>query len=224
MKKIIKYLLLAFVILQLYFFVQVIWLSNINPKSSAFMSAEKTRLQKANPHFQLQYRWKDYRNISIHIKQAVIASEDANFTQHDGVDWDALERAAKENVAHGKVKRGGSTITMQLSKNLFLSAHQSYLRKAQEMIITGMIELVMSKRRILELYLNVAEWGIGVFGIESAAQHYFGITASQLTREQAAWLAAILPAPRRFDQMRNSTWAQQKESIILQRMPMVKLP
>ncbi len=224
MKKIIKFLLLALALLQSYFFVQVVWLSNINPRSSAFMSAEKNRLQKIYPNFQLQYRWKDYKNISIHIKQAVIASEDANFTQHDGVDWDALEKAAKENVAHGKVKRGGSTITMQLSKNLFLSADQSYLRKAQEMIITGMIELVMSKRRILELYLNIAEWGVGVFGIESASQHYFGISASQLSREQAAWLAAILPAPRRFDQMRSSTWAQQKESILLQRMPMVKLP
>ena len=224
MKKIIKFLLLALALLQSYFFVQVVWLSNINPRSSAFMSAEKNRLQKIYPNFQLQYRWKDYKNISIHIKQAVIASEDANFTQHDGVDWDALEKAAKENVAHGKVKRGGSTITMQLSKNLFLSADQSYLRKAQEMIITGMIELVMSKRRILELYLNIAEWGVGVFGIESASQHYFGISASKLSREQAAWLAAILPAPRRFDQMRSSTWAQQKESILLQRMPMVKLP
>jgi len=224
LKKIIKFLLLALALLQSYFFVQVVWLSNINPRSSAFMSAEKNRLQKIYPNFQLQYRWKDYKNISIHIKQAVIASEDANFTQHDGVDWDALEKAAKENVAHGKVKRGGSTITMQLSKNLFLSADQSYLRKAQEMIITGMIELVMSKRRILELYLNIAEWGVGVFGIESASQHYFGISASQLSREQAAWLAAILPAPRRFDQMRSSTWAQQKESILLQRMPMVKLP
>ena len=224
MKKIIKFLLLALALLQSYFFVQVVWLSNINPRSSAFMSAEKNRLQKIYPNFQLQYRWKDYKNISIHIKQAVIASEDANFTQHDGVDWDALEKAAKENVAHGKVKRGGSTITMQLSKNLFLSADQSYLRKAQEMIITGIIELVMSKRRILELYLNIAEWGVGVFGIESASQHYFGISASQLSREQAAWLAAILPAPRRFDQMRSSTWAQQKESILLQRMPMVKLP
>jgi monofunctional biosynthetic peptidoglycan transglycosylase len=224
LKKLITFLILAFLALQTYFFVQVVWLNYFNPTNSAFMSAEESRLEKNNPHFQLQYRWKDYKNISIYSKQAVIASEDANFTQHDGVDWDALEKAAKANAAVGKVKRGGSTITMQLSKNLFLSAHQSYLRKAQEILITGMIELVMSKRRILELYLNIAEWGVGVFGIEAASQHYYGISASQLSKEQAAWLAAILPAPRRFDHLRNSVWAEQKAAIITQRMTMVKIP
>jgi monofunctional biosynthetic peptidoglycan transglycosylase len=114
---------------------------------------------------------------------------------------------------------------MQLSKNLFLSAQQSYIRKAQEMIITGMLEVVLSKKRILEIYLNVAEWGVGIFGIEAAAKHYFGISASQLSPQQAAWLAAILPAPRRFDQkMRNSSIATNKADIILNRMRLVKIP
>jgi monofunctional biosynthetic peptidoglycan transglycosylase len=154
----------------------------------------------------------------------VITSEDANFMIHDGVDWNALEKAAKENATQGKIKRGGSTITMQLSKNLFLSAEQSYIRKAQEIIITGMLEIVLSKKRILEIYLNVAEWGVGIFGIEAAARHYFGISAAQLSPHQAAWLAAILPAPRKFDQMRNSAIGTQKANIILYRMRMVNVP
>jgi hypothetical protein len=111
-----------------------------------------------------------------------------------------------------------------LSKNLFLSAEQSYIRKAQEIIITGMLEIVLSKKRILEIYLNVAEWGVGIFGIEAAARHYFGISAAQLSPHQAAWLAAILPAPRKFDQLRNSTIATQKANIILYRMRMVNVP
>jgi monofunctional biosynthetic peptidoglycan transglycosylase len=113
---------------------------------------------------------------------------------------------------------------MQLSKNLFLSAQQSYMRKAQEMLITGMLEVVLSKRRILEIYLNVAEWGVGIFGIEAAAKHYFGIPATQLSPQQAAWLAAILPAPRKFDQMRTSSMVTRKANIILYRMRMVKVP
>jgi monofunctional biosynthetic peptidoglycan transglycosylase len=188
------------------------------------MQAEKDRLSELRPPQGIRQQWVPYEKISNNVKRAVIASEDANFTMHDGVDWDALEKAAKENAASGKIKRGGSTITMQLSKNLFLSAEQSYIRKAQEMIITGMLELVLSKKRILEIYLNVAEWGVGVFGIEAAARHYYGISAAQLNSEQAAWLAAILPAPRRFDQMRNSPIAAQKARIIIYRMRMAQIP
>ena len=224
MFRILKVIFFCFFLLQGYFFVQVLWVSQKNPESTAFMAEQKKQLGKKNPNLTLHYTWTNYRSISPYLKKAVIASEDANFNIHDGVDWDALEKAAKENVARGKVKRGGSTITMQLSKNLFLSAKQSYLRKAQEMLITGMVELVMDKRRILELYLNVAEWGVGVFGIEAAAQHYYGIHAAQLSPEQAAWLAAILPAPRHFDQARNSAWLEQKADIILGRMSSVKIP
>ena len=213
-----------FLLFQAYFFVQVIWYSQYNPKNTAFMQAEKDRLSELRPPQGIRQQWVPYEKISNNVKRAVIASEDANFTIHDGVDWDALEKAAKENAASGKIKRGGSTITMQLSKNLFLSAEQSYIRKAQEMIITGMLELVLSKKRILEIYLNVAEWGVGVFGIEAAARHYYGISAAQLNSEQAAWLAAILPAPRRFDQMRNSPIAAQKARIIIYRMRMAQIP
>ena len=224
MKSILKSILGLFLVLQTYFFVQVVWYLEFNPKETAFMQAEKNRLSSLNPPREITKQWVPYEKISLSVKRAVIASEDANFTVHDGVDWDALEKAAKENAAKGKIKRGGSTITMQLSKNLFLSAEQSYVRKAQEMLITGMLEVVLSKRRILEIYLNVAEWGVGIFGIEAAAKHYFGISAAQLSPQQAAWLAAILPAPRRFDQMRNSPIATRKANIIIYRMRMVNVP
>ena len=224
MRRFIQLIFGIFLLIQAYFFVQVIWYSQYNPKNTAFMQAEKDRLSELRPPQGIRKQWVPYEKISNNVKRAVIASEDANFTMHDGVDWDALEKAAKENVASGKIKRGGSTITMQLSKNLFLSAKQSYIRKAQEMIITGMLEIVLSKKRILEIYLNVAEWGVGVFGVEAAARHYYGVSAAQLSPEQAAWLAAILPAPRRFDQMRSSPMAAQKAQIITDRMRMVQIP
>ena len=225
LKIVLKIIFGIFFSIQVYFFVQVIWYMEFNPKETAFMLAEKNRLSALNPPQAITKQWVPYEKMSLSIKQAVIASEDTNFTVHDGVDWNALEKAAKENATQGKIKRGGSTITMQLSKNLFLSAQQSYIRKAQEMIITGMLEVVLSKKRILEIYLNVAEWGVGIFGIEAAAKHYFGISASQLSPQQAAWLAAILPAPRRFDQkMRNSSIATNKADIILNRMRLVKIP
>jgi monofunctional biosynthetic peptidoglycan transglycosylase len=154
----------------------------------------------------------------------VIAAEDSGFSRHDGVDWEAIERAARENLRQGKIRRGGSTITMQLAKNLFLSSERSYLRKGQEFIITAMLELVLDKRRILELYLNTAEWGIGVFGIEAASRHYFGIPAGQVDAMQAAWLASILPAPKRFDRNRESEWINEKSLIILERMDKVSVP
>jgi monofunctional biosynthetic peptidoglycan transglycosylase len=140
------------------------------------------------------------------------------------VDWEAMEKAARENFKKGKIRRGGSTITMQLAKNLFLSSERSYLRKAQELIITGMLEAALDKRRILEIYLNVAEWGVGVFGIEAASRHYFGISAQEVSPEQAAWLASILPAPRRFDRNRESAWILEKSLVILDRMPRVAIP
>ena len=154
----------------------------------------------------------------------MIAAEDSGFSRHDGVDWEAIERAARENLRQGKIRRGGSTITMQLAKNLFLSSERSYLRKGQEFMITVMLELVLDKRRILELYLNTAEWGVGVFGIEAASRHYFGIPAGQVDAMQAAWLASILPAPKRFDRNRESEWISEKSLIILERMDKVSVP
>src|SRR5262249_33280228 len=143
--------------------------------------------------------WVPYERISSNLKRALIAAEDAKFADHRGFDWDGIQRAIERNQQKGRIVRGGSTITQQLAKNLFLTPERSYWRKAEEMVITVMLEAMLSKRRILELYLNVIEWGHGVFGAEAAAQHYFGISAAQLSAEQAARLAAMTPSPRLFE-------------------------
>jgi monofunctional biosynthetic peptidoglycan transglycosylase len=209
---------------QLYLFVSIAWMANHNPTSTAFIKAERDRLALMKPPVPIRQIWVPYRSIATSVKQAVIAAEDSGFSRHDGGDWEAMEKAARENFKKGKIRRGGSTITMQLAKNLFLSSERSYLRKAQELIITGMLEAALDKRRILEIYLNVAEWGVGVFGIEAASRHYFGISAQEVSPEQAAWLASILPAPRRFDRNRESAWILEKSLVILDRMPRVAIP
>ena len=205
-------------------FAQVVWFRWNNPESTAFMDAERERLQQNRSPIRIRQQWVAYQNISRFAKQAVIAAEDSGFVSHDGVDWEAIEKAAQENLKRGKIRRGGSTITMQLAKNLFLSSERSYLRKGQEVVIAAMLELVMDKRRILELYLNTAEWGVGVFGIEAAARHYFDVPASQLDALQSAWLASVLPAPKRFDRQRDSEWISERALTIMERMPKVAIP
>jgi len=195
-----------------------------NPQSTAFMDAERERLSEAKPPKAIAQVWVPYGRISLSAKRAVIAAEDSAFTQHDGVDWKAIELAMKTNAEKGKIKRGGSTITMQLAKNLYLSADRSYVRKGAELMITGLIELTLEKRRILEIYLNIAEWGVGIFGIEAAARHYFGVSAATLNDEQAAWLASILPAPKRADRRRDAPWIAQKAEVIQRRMLQVSVP
>jgi monofunctional glycosyltransferase len=184
---------------QLYFFVQIWWWVDHNPDTTSFMRQQLAVLQEKNPNAQLKYKWVPYHRISSHLKRAIIASEDAHFSEHEGVDWDALQNAYEKNIKKGKVVRGGSTITQQLAKNLFLSSDRSYVRKAQEFIIAYMLEFWMDKERIFEIYLNVVEWGNGVFGAEAAAQHYFGISAANLSASQGARLAVMLPNPRFFD-------------------------
>ena len=217
-------LLTVVVVYQAYLFMSVAWLSNNNPATTAFITAEKDRLAQQKPVKPIRQTWVPYNKISPNLKRAVLAAEDSGFTEHDGVEWDAIEKAALENLKKGKIKRGGSTITMQLAKNLFLSADRSLLRKGQELIITFMIEAALDKRRILEIYLNVAEWGEGVFGIEAAARHYYGVSARELSVEQSAWLASILPAPKRFDKNRGSAFVRSKAEVIQARMPQVALP
>ena len=195
-----------------------------NPQSTAFLDAERERLAEAKPPKAITQVWVPYDRISLSAKRAVIAAEDSAFTQHDGVDWKAIELAMKTNAEKGKIKRGGSTITMQLAKNLYLSADRSYVRKGAELMITGLIELTLEKRRILEIYLNIAEWGVGIFGIEAAARHYFGVSAATLNDEQAAWLASILPAPKRADRRRDAPWIAQKAEVIQRRMLQVSVP
>jgi monofunctional biosynthetic peptidoglycan transglycosylase len=189
----------AVLALQLWFLGQVAWLRWNDPGPTAFMRAQLEELRRQDPQAELRHRWVPYDRISPHLKRAVIAAEDANFTAHDGVDWDAIERAHERNMKRGRITHGGSTITMQLAKNLFLSGERSYLRKAQELAIAMMLEAVLSKARILELYLNVAEWGVGVFGAEAAARRHFATSAAQLSPAQSARLAAMLPRPRFYD-------------------------
>lgn len=217
-------LLTVVVVYQAYLFMSVAWLASNNPATTAFMTAEKDRLAQQKPVKPIRQAWVPYGAISPNLKRAVLSAEDSGFTEHDGVEWDAIEKAALENLKKGKIKRGGSTITMQLAKNLFLSADRSLIRKGQELIITFMIEAALDKRRILEIYLNVAEWGEGVFGIEAAARHYYGVSARELSVEQSAWLASILPAPKRFDKNRGSAFVRNKAEVIQARMPQVALP
>ena len=204
----------AVLALQLWFLGHIVWYRWQPPASTAFMRAQLDVMREADPQARLRHVWVPYAQISPHLKRAVIAAEDANFTEHDGVDWDAIEQAHARNQRRGRVTHGGSTITMQLAKNLFLSGERSYLRKGQELVIAFMLEAVLSKERILELYLNVAEWGVGVFGAEAAAQRWYRSPASRLGPAQAARLAAMLPRPRFYDRNPGSaTLARRAETI-----------
>jgi len=165
-----------------------------------------------------------YERISNNLKRAVIAAEDAKFLDHDGFDWEGMQKAYEKNFKKGRIVAGGSTISQQLAKNLFLSGERSLWRKAQEAVITVMIELVMSKRRILEIYLNMIEWGNGVFGAEAAARYYFGTSAAALAPEQAAQLAAMIPSPRRYSQGRETPYLQRRTDIIQSRMDAADIP
>ncbi len=210
--------------LQLWYFVHILWWNWFDPSSTHFMSAQLQVLRERDPSARIVQRWVPYERISPNLKRAVLAGEDARFSEHEGVDWDAIERAWEQNRKRGKVVRGGSTITMQLAKNLFLSGQRSYLRKGQELAITYMLEAVMSKRRILEIYLNVAEWGVGVFGCEAGALRYHGVPAAQLSAWQAAQMAAMLPRPRFYDRNRQAPGMERRAAFIERHMGAVQLP
>lgn len=195
-----------------------------NPERTAFMTREEQRLQQGNAKAQLRYRWVPYDRISAHLKRAVVTAEDARFIEHEGVEWEAIQKAYEENLKRGRKAKGGSTITQQLAKNLFLSSEKSYVRKAQELLVTWMIEWAWDKRRILEVYLNVVEWGEGVFGAEAAARHYYGVPAAQLGPEQAARLAAYLPNPKRYGRMRSGPFLDQRTASILRYQHAAEIP
>lgn len=178
---------------------QVVWWSRFDPGSTSFMRIRLAELREADPRAELRQQWVPYERISIHLKRAVVAAEDDRFLDHDGFDWEGIERALERNAEEGRVTAGGSTISQQLAKNLFLSSSRSWLRKGQEAAITLMIEATWDKRRILEVYLNVAEWGNGAFGAEAAARHYYGRPAASLGPAEAARLAVMLPNPRRYE-------------------------
>lgn len=184
---------------QFWLFGWVLWWNWVNPDTTRFMDIRLGELRVKEPQAQLQKQWVGYERISMNLKRAIIAAEDAKFVDHEGFDWEGIQKAIEKNQKKGKVVAGGSTISQQLAKNLFLSSSRSWLRKGQEAAITLMIEATWDKRRILEVYLNVAEWGNGVFGAEAAARHYYGRPAASLGPAEAARLAVMLPNPRRYE-------------------------
>ncbi len=219
--------LLVFGLVLLYFawiLLHVLWWNFVNPSSSAFMQDRLETLQEKNPKAKLRHQWVPYDKISLNLKRALVAAEDANFMEHAGFDWDAIQRAYEKNRKRGKVVAGGSTISQQLAKNLFLSPKRSTVRKLEEALITLIIETVMSKERIFEIYLNIIEWGNGVFGCEAAAKYYFKTTAARLDAWEAAKLAAMVPNPRYYDRNRNTAYLNRKTNLILGRMPSAAVP
>ena len=202
----------------------VVWWKWVNPGMTGFQSQQLSVLREKNPQATLYRQWVPYEKISIQLKRAVVASEDDGFIDHEGFDWEGMQKAIQKNQKKGRVVAGGSTITQQLAKNLLLAPSKSVFRKCEEAIITLWLELLWDKRRILEVYLNEVEWGEGIFGAEAAARHYFGVSASQLSAAQAARLAVMLPAPRRFGKNPYSAYLNNRTQRILGRMRYAEVP
>lgn len=206
-------LILALALVQGWYFAHVWWWRSNDPQMTRFMHLRLTELRERDPRAQLAHRWVPYSRISPHLKRAVVAAEDDRFMEHYGIDWTGIQRAIERNRERGGRVSGGSTITQQLAKNLFLSGQRSYLRKAQEAVIAIMIEASWSKRRILEVYLNVVEWGDGVFGAEAAAHYHYGVGADRIGPVEATQMAVMLPNPRRYSESFGPRLAAIAESV-----------
>jgi len=227
------WVLVAGLALQVFFLARIASMAVLDPASTTFQRSEAWRLANEPGELRWAQQWVPYEAISPQLKRAVIASEDAGFATHFGVDWQALQAAWDRNLrrqaaaeARGRNARlvGGSTITQQLAKNLLLSGERTLLRKGQELALAKMLELLLSKERILELYLNSVEWGVGIFGAEAAAQHYFRKPAARLSAHEAARLAVLLPAPKRFQRQFRAGFITQRSATVLARMGDVQLP
>jgi len=244
--------LVCFAALQVGFVLQIVAMLGLDPRSTTFQRTEAWRLALSPPPLAWQQRWLDYAAISANVKRAVVAAEDAGFSEHSGVEWDALEKAWERNqkaealaersseraaaeaarrraAADPKPARpakvvGGSTITQQLAKNLFLAGERNFVRKGQELVLAYAMEAILGKQRILEIYLNSVEWGEGVFGAEAAARRYFRTGAGALTAQQSAQLAVMLPAPKRFEKRPGSGYVLGRASTIVARMGAVDIP
>lgn len=221
---IIAVIFLLLLCYQVWVAAQIAWWIEHNPSTSAFMDNRLSIMQTKDPMAKLKHKWVSYKNISDNLKRALITSEDAKFVDHEGFDWDGIQKAYEKNMAHGKIVAGGSTISQQLAKNLFLSTSRTPWRKAEETLITLMLEAIMDKQRIFDIYLNTIEWGNGVFGAEAAAQHYYQVSASLLAKEQAARLAAMVPNPRYYDKNREAKGLMRKTEIILGNMDNADIP
>jgi monofunctional biosynthetic peptidoglycan transglycosylase len=249
--RVLSLLVISALALQLYFLARVGLMLVVDPQSTTFQRSEIHRLVKEQHRLLWSQQWVGEERISDNLKRAVIASEDASFLDHSGVEWDALEKAWEKNqraeaqaekinerqlrqatrsnkpvaVKPATVKIvGGSTITQQLAKNLFLAGERSLARKGQEFVITFMLEALLPKQRILEIYLNNVEWGEGLFGAEAASRHYFHVSANQLGGFAAARLAVMLPAPKRFEKRPGSAYVLGRASTVAARMSAVELP
>ena len=228
-------LALAAISLQLYFMARIALMNVVDPASTTFQRSEARRILGQEGRLAWSQDWVPLNAVSGHLPRAIIASEDAGFTEHSGIDWEAVQSAwdknqrAEQRVQQRGSRRppkvvGGSTLTQQLAKNLFLSSERTLLRKAQEAALTLALEGLLSKRRLLELYVNHVEWGEGVFGAEAAARHYFRVSARQLSAAQAARLAVMLPAPKRFERLPSSPYLAGRSATIQARMGAVQLP
>ncbi len=233
-------LLIAALALQLYYLARVALMAYVDPSSSTFQRTQAVRILQRDRYLAWSQAWMPLREMGTALPRAVIASEDAGFVDHRGLEWEAIDKARERNERRGaappgpglggpgarKPERlmGGSTITQQLAKNLFLSGERTYWRKGQEAVITWALEATLSKSRILEIYLNSVEWGEGIYGAKAAAAHYFRVEPSRLEPLQAARLAVMLPAPRRFEKLPQSPYLAGRAETIAARMPAVALP
>ncbi|HAB07389.1 MAG: monofunctional biosynthetic peptidoglycan transglycosylase [Alcanivorax sp.] len=202
---------------QLRYLIPVLELRDHNPDDTAFM-------ERAREHGAVRYEWRDYEQIADDLKRAVLISEDARFMEHIGFDWRGIRHAIERNEEAGRPVAGGSTVTQQLAKNLFLSSEKSYARKIQEALIALMLEATLSKKRILELYLNTAQWGNRLFGAQAAARHYFDVDAQTLSPAQAAQLAVLLPRPSYYDVRGTTVYVEQRTLWIQKQLPLVRIP
>ena len=193
-------ILSAFVLSIAFYFVypDVSILRKVNPKKSAFMEYREKEWKQQGRKKKIVQQWVPLSQVSPYVVKAVIIAEDDKFWSHDGFDFEAMQKALEKDLKHKKFKAGGSTISQQLAKNLFLSPSKNPMRKLKEAVLTWRLERTLSKKRIIEIYLNIVEWGDGLFGVEAAAQHYYGRPASDLNAVEASKLAAALPNPRRF--------------------------
>ena len=214
-------ILLSFVLLvQLWIFASLAWWRT-HPVDTTMMMRLDYWSAPSQP---IKHQWRVYDQISDYMKQAVVAAEDAKFLQHHGFDWAGMQFALERNKDKGKVVAGGSTISQQLAKNLFLYNKRSFIRKGQEAVATWMMERMWSKQRILEVYLNSVEFGDNIYGVEAATQHYFGKSSRSLSREQAAFLAALLPNPKYYQDHRDDRKLQYRKRMIQKYMRYSHIP
>ncbi|KLT72132.1 peptidoglycan transglycosylase [Neisseria arctica] len=214
----------AVILFNAYVYGNIITYRAVAPQASSFMTMRMSEYRQAGKQVALDYRWVAYDDISTNLKKALIASEDAKFAEHGGFDWSGIRNAIKRNQRSGQVRAGGSTISQQLSKNLFLNDSRSYIRKVEEAAITAMLEATTDKDRIFALYLNMIEWGPGVFGAEAASQYFFKKPAAGLTKQQAAQLAARVPRPLYYAENPRDRTLRNRTNIILRRMGSAELP